>query len=569
MQVKQPLACAPIALFCYKRPDHLRQVVDSLLTNAECATSPLIVFCDGPRTAADEAGVQSVRALVRQIVGFASVRVVCREQNWGLADSIISGVTDVVNEYGRIIVLEDDTVVAPYFLKYMNDALTLYEQDERVVSVHGYLPPLAKKTERSFFLRGADCWGWATWARGWREFRGNGQSLLDELSTKGLVSEFDLDGAYPYTAMLEEWTQGKNDSWAIRWHASAFLRGLLTLYPARSLVVNVGNDGSGTHCADSSRYATVLEQSSVAVDGVAVQQDLVMREAFKAFYTGSKIRRTGLKSFLHKIKRKRQKKTKPWKERYGWFRTTLSWERATARCSGYDSNVILDKCRHAMLQVKEGKAVYERDSVLFDHVEYSWPLLAGLMTAAAQAGGRLHVLDVGGSLGSTYFQNRRFLECIPDVQWNVVEQPQFVECGRQFFQDKNLKFYDSIDQCVSDDRIDVVLIASTLQYVEHPYALLEAVCNIGAAFVLFDRTAFSDDGSDVLSIQKVDPAIYRASYPSWFLSKHLFLEVIEKNYHLVESFLSLNNPIRLQDGKKISECIEEGFVFAKKGVVSD
>lgn len=558
--------CAPIALFCYRRPDHLRQVLDALLANAESAASPLVIFCDGPRSPADEAGVLLVRELVRQVTGFASVECVFREHNLGLADSIITGVTDVVSRYGSVIVLEDDTVVSPCFLKYMNDALVRYQHDERVISIHGYLPPVTKKPGASFFLKGADCWGWATWARGWREFRPDGQALLNELIDRQLIHEFDLDGAYPYTAMLEEWTQGRNDSWAIRWHASAFLKGLLTLYPSHSLVVNIGNDGSGTHSGSSSKYETELRVLPVSVECSAVHQHDGMRNAFRKFYLRSKAPKSAIKHWLWTLGVGKKKKIKRWKQRFGWFKTSLSWSRAMARCSGYDSGIILEKCRDALLQVQQGKAVYERDSVLFDRIEYSWPLLAGLMTVAARSGGSLHVLDVGGSLGSTFFQNRRFLACVQDVKWHIVEQPQFVRCGVECFQNEHLKFHESIDDCFSQERIDAVLVASTLQYVERPYEMLQDIVQRGAPFVLFDRTTFSHDGTDVLAIQKVDPAIYPAAYPTWILSRQRFMDVMLEKYDLLEEFYSLNHPLRLQDGKKSVECSEEGFVFVRKDI---
>jgi putative methyltransferase (TIGR04325 family) len=559
--------CAPITLFCYKRPEHLRRVVSSLQANAECGSSPLIIFCDGPRSAEDEGGVKEVRELVRAITGFASVEVVIRERNLGLADSVISGVTDVLARYGKIIVLEDDTVVSKYFLKYMNDALSLYCDDERVISIHGYLPPLGKQPKDCFFLRGADCWGWATWSRGWSEFRPDGQQLLDELVTKQLVESFDLDGAYPYTAMLEEWTQGRNDSWAIRWHASAYLKGRLTLYPQHSLVVNIGNDGSGTHSADSTRYATNMSETALEIRPVPVEQDNRMRLAFGAFYDSAKAPKGAMRRLLWKAGIvKAKKKIKKWKERYGWFKTALPWHRAVDRCAGYDSNIILEKCKNSLIQVKQGTAVYERDSVLFDQVEYSWPLLAGLMTAATHGGGRLRVLDVGGSLGSTYFQNKKFLDCLQDVEWNIVEQPQFVACGESYFQDERLKFHSTIEQCMEAGPIDAILIASTVQYVESPYELLNKIARYRIPFILFDRTAFSNNNTDLVSIQKVSPEIYRASYPSWFLSRSSFMDVFMDDYDLIESFFSLNHPVKLQDGKKVIECPEEGFIFARKGI---
>jgi hypothetical protein len=138
-------------------------------------------------------------------------------------------------------------VVSPDFLAYMNAGLALYAGDEQVVSIHGYVYPTRDALPDTFFLRGADCWGWATWRRGWAVFDPDGAALLARVEAAGLQRDFDLDGAFPYTAMLRDQVEGRTDSWAVRWYASAFLADKLTLYPGRSLVLNIGLDGTGTN----------------------------------------------------------------------------------------------------------------------------------------------------------------------------------------------------------------------------------------------------------------------------------------------------------------------------------
>lgn len=243
----QALDCAPVALFAYRRAAHTRQAVESLLRNAEAAHTHLVVFADGPRTPETLPQVEEVRRYLRTVTGFASVRIVERDTNLGLAQSIITGVQEVLAEHGRIVVVEDDLVVSPFFLRFMNDGLRRYAQQERVASIHGYQYPVDVPLPDAFFLRGADCWGWATWSRAWRHFRPDGRALLAELEQQGATRAFDLDGSYPFTRMLRQQVAGRNDSWAVRWHASAWLAGLLTLYPGRSHVRNTGADGSGTH----------------------------------------------------------------------------------------------------------------------------------------------------------------------------------------------------------------------------------------------------------------------------------------------------------------------------------
>ncbi len=218
-----------------------------------------------------------------EITGFASVTPVLREKNAGLAKSIIEGVSEVLKTHERVIVIEDDLLLSPHFLRYMNDALRLYADDRQVASIHAYCYPVRDPMPETFFLRGADCWGWATWRRAWSHFRADGAALLRELREQGLTREFDLDGAYPFTRMLADQVAGRNDSWAIRWHASAYLADMLTLYPGRSLVHNIGNDASGTHSKATSYYDVNLAQAQVAMTRIPLEVDRQAREAFVRF----------------------------------------------------------------------------------------------------------------------------------------------------------------------------------------------------------------------------------------------------------------------------------------------
>jgi len=264
---------APVALFAYDRLSHLRQTVEALRRNDLTAGTQLRVFCDGPKDSGDAAKVAQVREYVSRIDGFKSVRVVQRERNFGLAQSIIAGVTEVVEDFGKVIVLEDDLVTSPFFLTYMNEALNLYEAAERVVSIHGYIYPVRGRLPETFFLRGADCWGWATWNRGWRIFESDAERLLGELRRNRLEYAFDFEGAYSYTKMLRDCIAGENDSWAVRWYASAFLRQKLTLYPGRSLIRNIGLDYSGTHSGKTDKFDVVLSVEPIRVTRIPIEED--------------------------------------------------------------------------------------------------------------------------------------------------------------------------------------------------------------------------------------------------------------------------------------------------------
>jgi hypothetical protein len=274
---------APIALFAYNRPDHVKRTVEALQRNTSAGSSDLHVFSDAARNPAAEEGVALVRDYIRGIDGFRTVEIVERDQNLGLARSIIDGVTRLCNARGRVIVVEDDLLTSPHFLDFMNDGLDFYEKDERVISIHGYSYPVSGDLPDTFFLRGADCWGWATWKRGWDLFEADGRILLEQLATSRLTNRFDFDGAYPYTRMLSDQIAGRNDSWAIRWNASAFLKDKLTLYPGRTLVLNIGNDGSGTHCSTTEDYSGMLSGDPIGIGRIPVQEHAEARNLFARF----------------------------------------------------------------------------------------------------------------------------------------------------------------------------------------------------------------------------------------------------------------------------------------------
>jgi len=225
-----------------------------------------------------------------------------------------------------------------------------------------------------------------------------------------------------------------------------------------------------------------------------------------------------------------------------WDEEYPTWQEAASRCAGYDAPVILERTRQAIRKVKNGEAVFERDSVLFDKPQIPWQTLAALMWAAAQNNGRLNVLDFGGSLGSTYFQLRRFLAGLASVRWNVVEQTHVAQAGREEFQDAQLYFYDSIPQCLSETSPAVVLFSSVLQYLERPADVLAQATQSGAEFIVIDRTPVWNGDRHRLLIQRVPPEIYPASYPCWVFNETRLLAQTSPDYEVVADFGGLGAP---------------------------
>ncbi|MCK8516793.1 glycosyltransferase family 2 protein [Methylonatrum kenyense] len=264
---------SPVLLFAYNRPEHTERTLKALADNALAIHSRLVIFCDGPRTRNEAENTRRVREIARQAEGFRSVQVVERPSNLGLAQSIISGVTEVLEAHDTVIVLEDDLITSPFFLQYMNEALQLYADDEQVLSVCGYTFPVSGQLPETFFLPGAFCWGWATWRRAWTLYEHDAEKLLAEIIRRNLIYEFDFRGTDPLAKILQMTVNrdARADSWATRWMGTACIHGKMTLYPGRSLVENAGFDGSGRHANHERRFDTPLADRSPRVERLPLE----------------------------------------------------------------------------------------------------------------------------------------------------------------------------------------------------------------------------------------------------------------------------------------------------------
>ena len=265
---------APIILFVYNRPAHIKHTIEALLKNILASESHLYIFSDGPKNNNDKLLVDEVREYLKTIKGFRDIHIIERSENIGLANSIISGVTEIIEKYEKAIILEDDLVTSPYFLKYMNEALNYYEFSEEVICISGFIYPIKETLPNTFFIKGADNLGWATWKRGWKEFESNGEKLSEYIKQNNLRREFTRNYSYPYYKMLKDQIKGKNNSWAIRWYASAFIKNKLVLYPHKSLVIHIGSDGSGSNVkVISDVLGTSTYNCNIVIDPIEINEN--------------------------------------------------------------------------------------------------------------------------------------------------------------------------------------------------------------------------------------------------------------------------------------------------------
>ena len=579
--MKMSTLSIPVALFAYARPEHLQLTLASLRDNRV----PLIyAFSDGPRTPASVPLVEKVRAMLRSI-DWCEVVLIERTENWGLGRSIMAGVTEVLGQHESCLVFEDDLVIVPGAYDYLVSALENYREDLRVMSVTGWTHPRITPSDvgdRPYFDGRAECWVWGTWRRAWQGINDKtAREMMLAAEAKGIDRSAygsDLPG------MAEQ--EIERNIWAVRFLYHHILNQGLCLRPPWSMVEHIGFDALATNAnsaggwnnpllrpcplrpkrwpdATENPACAHLRQSAFLPNHVPMRKvnfrhsvssmagrlkraamldlgdtktDFITARQFIGLFVPP-IARSGyltLRQWLNGLFRLAHLKTSS--ARLGLAGNFSSWAEAEANSSGYDSSDILEKTRAALLKVKLGQAVYERDSVLFDKVQHAWPLLAGLMWVAAQRGGRINVLDFGGSLGSSYFQNKIFLDALGEVRWHIVEQPSHVFVGQREFQDERLRFFDSIGASMADNPPDIILLSGVLQYIEQPYELLDILKSSGARFLIIDRTPFWSGFADRICVQQVPADIYEASYPSWIFSEFKLKTILSLNWEIISEF---------------------------------
>ena len=411
---------APIALFAYRRPQHLARVLAALRANPEAPGTVLYVFCDAPKDTAAAEAVGEVRRLIREIDGFAAVHPVFRESNFGLARNITEGVSDVLGRHEALIVVEDDVVVGPFFLRFMNDALSFYRDEPRVGSVSGYCYPVSRPLPETYFIRGADCWGWATWRDRWRHYNPDGPALLAELQSRGLTTAFDFDGAMAFTQMLQDQIAGKNDSWAVRWHASCFLRDLLILYPAQPLAKNIGFDGSGTHSTSSiDLFEVGLSPTAVQVDGIAVEENAAVREGIKQFFLNSEQPRGCSSGEVFPVNERKSLSRRA--VRYGIYRLRRAYEYGNA----YARHAILTRRLNQRRRLPGGEWHPLFKVPLVDLGEVEDAHFRGVVTPAPEIGVRREGVDAQflGDAESYYTKYQNF------VYWRALIEQMVARTG--------------------------------------------------------------------------------------------------------------------------------------------
>ena len=275
----------PVALFVYNRPIHLEKTISYLRSNFGASETVLYIFSDGSKNEEDKNQVEKVRELILNITEFKKIFIHENEINKGLAKNIIDGINLVFENYDEIIVLEDDLITSPYFLQYMNEALQMYKSNESVCQVVGYsyFEKYIKEfdLQETFFVRGADCLGWGTWKRSWKDFHEDSAHLYKQIVSQKLQKDFNRNNTYDYISLLRIQFQNFKTSWAINWYAICFLNNKYTLYPSKSLVYHIGNDTQASNYKNAKMLSDPLDIPLNMTDKINVTLIEDVNENFK------------------------------------------------------------------------------------------------------------------------------------------------------------------------------------------------------------------------------------------------------------------------------------------------
>ncbi|WP_320041296.1 glycosyltransferase [uncultured Desulfobacter sp.] len=292
---------SPIILFTYNRPEHTKKTVEALRCNTLADQSELIIYSDGPKKTSDLPEVNLVRDYIHNVSGFKSVKIITREKNWGLADSIIEGVTQTIQKYGSVIVLEDDIVTSPYFLNYMNDALAFYRNKKKVWHISGWNYPVNPEGMGATFLwRQMICWGWGTWQDRWEFYKKDTQNLLCTFNKKDILY-LNLDGYNNAWAQVRANKKGKINTWAIYWYAVIIKNRGLCLNPSQTLVENIGLDGSGMHCGLDGHLSTSLHKDPVRIESnLDISENVIAVDRIKKYLMDTQF--NPVKKVIHRFK---------------------------------------------------------------------------------------------------------------------------------------------------------------------------------------------------------------------------------------------------------------------------
>jgi putative methyltransferase (TIGR04325 family) len=560
---------APIVIFCYKRLDHLKRVIEALQLNKLSTESDLIIYSDGPKDLNSNELIDSIRSYASNLNGFKSVQLICRQSNFGLTKNIEEGITEVLDKYDKVIVLEDDIIVTSVFLNFMNEALDLYSNNANISCVSGYTF-LENPEGNHFFLKGAECWGWGTWKRAWFFYEKDIDTLIRFVNKNKSLRKQIGYGTNFYYRMLLNTKYGKINSWAIKWHVSAYMRNMLTLFPSKSYVYNIGLDSSGEHGrSEHDLNYSSLQFEYFKLNFIQAVESKKMYSAFSLFIKNRFSLYGKILSYIRNVRFQIYNLLKNncsdqililmnylFNKKYkGPYE---SFEKAKLDSVGYHEINIAKRVLDVSLMRKNRIIISERDGFILPNIQLS-SNVRHVFQKFYNSGNSISVFDFGGGFGSWYFDIIDLYGSSIIKKWVIVEQDTYVRVGKKLFEDDRLEFFSNLNNLNDHNTFDLILLSGVLQYIETPYDLLSKINQIDSHMLILDRTPFWNGHKDKCFVQI--NAQLADSYPSWIFNEEYFLNFMNKYWVKVNEFYTLDNQYLSINMKRIRF---KGFVFKKR-----
>tara|TARA_B100000767_G_scaffold268136_2_gene287927 strand:+ start:3388 stop:5091 length:1704 start_codon:yes stop_codon:yes gene_type:complete len=539
---------APIILFVYNRPDLTVEVIKSIKKNRLSKKSNIWIFSDGinKNKKDDYLKVSCVRAIINNLQGFKNVKIIERNNNIGTYKNITLGIDRVFKTEKKAIIIEDDVLVSEFFLEYMNKSLDQYKRDSKIGSICSNIWGLQslnnkKKLPSTFLLHHSDCWGWATWKKSWKLYSHDSRKLIKAIKYRGLEKKFNLDNAYNYTSLLEQNIKRKR-SWAVNWYASLFINNKLNLFSSLIISKNIGLGENSTNTKQI-YLSNKIKNKKVDLKKIKIEESKEGTIALINSY--NEIQRLTIRpnifirilkkllklSLKKKIKQLINKKD----ESFLFSGPYRNWNAALKKSNAYHDKITLKKLLKSAKLVKNKKFAYERDTVLFSTPFFNWRLLLIILKNSSKFNQKLNLIDIGGSLGSSYYQHLPFFHLFKSINWNIVEQDKIVKLGNKYFKDGNLKFNKDLEKTIQKNKPNIILINNCIQYVKDFTKIFEVLKKYKNLTIILDQTLFHNGSKDLILVQHTPKRIYNANYPVHIISKPNFLKNVLSHFRIEES----------------------------------
>lgn len=563
----------PVLFLIFNRPDVSELVFEAI---RKAKPKKLFVAADGARShkEGEKEMCEQTRKLVLDGIDWdCEVKTLFREKNLGCKYAVSGAISWFFDQVEEGIILEDDCLPDAGFFDYCSELLEKYRDDTSVMHIgsNNFNNVSEKRKSSYYFSHYVEIWGWATWRRAWKLYDPEMKAFPGLDKSKFLKNTFKTSSEREYWINCFNTSfENKVDTWDYQWVFCVYLNSGLCITPYTNLVANLGFRPDATH---TTTYHPAFSNMKALPIGKLVHPSEVRisweddQLTYKNIYhSKTSFKRTIFnaikknKLLYDLLKRTYNKFYTPTKTD-GWFGNYSNWSEAEKLCTGYNSENILEKVKNAVVKVKNGDAVYERDGVVFDKIEFESAVLETFNEYVKANEGNLDLVDFGGSLGSSYFQYKGLIKDFKSIKWNVVEQSHFVSCGKQLIADSCLGFFDSIDAAVKGRKSGILLLASVLQYFEKPFELIEKCLQYDFDIIIIDRTAFIEDADDRITVQIVPEEIYKASYPSWFFNEQKFIAAFGSKYIVVNEYISeVTKGAKLKDNKSV---YWKGFILKK------